>query len=364
MKLHIAGGCGEHGRNCFHVETVSQSFLVDCGMMAAAQDPWPHLPPECVPELKAVFLTHSHADHSGALNHIAALGFRGLVVGSEPTLAQLRLPGLRTLPLESLCPDGAGMFNRAHVQWGRSGHCPGSVWYRFEEDGSILFSGDYTENTQVFACDPIRGVQAERAVIDCAHGRDDTDYATACDMLAHEILRLLRYTGCLFFPVPCYGRGEELLYLLRDRGLFGHYLGDAYFVAHIEEARRLPFWYRRQNAPVEPLEAGLPPEREGRAAAVFISDPQLRRPASLRLAHTLLAHGAYGVLTGTVEVDTPAAALLAQGGLVQARYPVHLNHAQYRQLCVENSFAESIPYHSADFPAPPDCLQGPTGALK
>lgn len=97
---------------------------------------------------------------------------------------------------------------------------------------------------------------------------------------------------------------------------------------------------------------------------MFISDPQLRRPASLRLAHTLLAHGAYGVLTGTVEADTPAAALLAQGGLVQARYPVHLNHAQYRQLCAENSFAESIPYHSADFPAPPDCLQGPTGALK
>ena len=83
MKLHIAGGCGEHGRNCFRVETASQSFLVDCGVMAAAQDPWPRLSPETVPELKAVFLTHSHADHSGALNHLAELGF---VVGTEVTV--------------------------------------------------------------------------------------------------------------------------------------------------------------------------------------------------------------------------------------------------------------------------------------
>ena len=38
MKLYIAGGCGEHGRNCFHVTGESIDFLVDCGLMAAEND--------------------------------------------------------------------------------------------------------------------------------------------------------------------------------------------------------------------------------------------------------------------------------------------------------------------------------------
>ena len=140
------------------------------------------------------------------------------------------------------------------------------------------------------------------------------------------------------------------------RGLFCRYLGDAHFVAHIEQARHAPFWYQRQNAPVASLETGLPPEREGRTTAVFISDPQLRRPAALRMAQELLARGAHGILTGNVEADAPAADLLARGNLSVSRYPVHLNHAQYLRLCAENSFAESIPYHSAEFPVPMNCL--------
>ena len=35
MILKIAGGCGEHGRNCFYVEAKNVTFLVDCGVMAA-----------------------------------------------------------------------------------------------------------------------------------------------------------------------------------------------------------------------------------------------------------------------------------------------------------------------------------------
>gem|GEM_PF-6484797 len=29
MKLTIAGGCGEHGRNCFFVESSRTAFIVD-----------------------------------------------------------------------------------------------------------------------------------------------------------------------------------------------------------------------------------------------------------------------------------------------------------------------------------------------
>lgn len=43
MELFIAGGCGEHGRNCFYVEQNSAAFLVDCGLLAGAEDDLPRL---------------------------------------------------------------------------------------------------------------------------------------------------------------------------------------------------------------------------------------------------------------------------------------------------------------------------------
>ena len=39
MRVTIAGGVGEHGRNGFLVESRELSFLVDCGVMAGAAMP-------------------------------------------------------------------------------------------------------------------------------------------------------------------------------------------------------------------------------------------------------------------------------------------------------------------------------------
>ena len=57
MEFLIAGGVGEHGRNCFFVKTERISFLVDCGKMAGAAQPYPNLSPEQIQSLQYVFLT-------------------------------------------------------------------------------------------------------------------------------------------------------------------------------------------------------------------------------------------------------------------------------------------------------------------
>lgn len=68
MEPTIAGGVGEHGRNCFLVQGETIRFLVDCGKMAdTPEDSYPRLTREQIGGLDAVFLTHSHADHTGAL---------------------------------------------------------------------------------------------------------------------------------------------------------------------------------------------------------------------------------------------------------------------------------------------------------
>ena len=44
MEFFIAGGVGEHGRNCFYVKGDSACFLVDCGKMAGAAQPLTGVP--------------------------------------------------------------------------------------------------------------------------------------------------------------------------------------------------------------------------------------------------------------------------------------------------------------------------------
>lgn len=173
-ELKIAGGVGEHGRNCFYVDAGEDTFLVDCGKMGGSDDPFPKLERSDIRRVKYVFLTHSHADHTGALPWLFKNGFDGTIIASSQTLEQLTVPLNNTVPLEKIRTDNYGKIGGITFEYGRAGHCAGSVWYHFFVDNkSILFSGDYTENSAVYQCDKIRERKADIAVIDCAYGNDE-----------------------------------------------------------------------------------------------------------------------------------------------------------------------------------------------
>ena len=346
MELIIAGGVGEHGRNCFYVQGEAIRFLVDCGKMADTPEaPHPHLTQEQISGLDAVFLTHSHADHTGALPWLYENGFCGTVIAAEETLRQLPFSVQSGHTLEKLCPNGTGRLQNLSIHWGRSGHCVGSVWYRFAENSkSVFFSGDYTEDTQVYDCDPIRNQHTDLAVLDCAYGLDETPYEAACDRLIRETEKLLSDHKLLLFPVPKYGRGLEILKLFSDRLADVSYYADALFLQNLAEQDMGGFWYRpvKINAPVRPYDG----QTQG---VVFVSDPQLRGGAAQNIAEQVLALDGMGVMTGTLEKGSYSENLFQQGKMALLRYPVHLNHAQFEQLKGKNSFQQAIPYHSKEF---------------
>ena len=346
MKLWIAGGVGEHGRNCFLVCGEGHSFLVDCGRMAdTPEDPYPRLRPEVIRGIDTVFLTHSHADHTGALPWLFDHGFDGAVIAAEETFRELPFTVKNARFLETLCPGGQGNYRGMTVRFGRSGHCAGSVWYHFaERERSFFFSGDYTEDTLVYACDPIRGERADLAILDCAYGRDATSYPVACGRLVGETERLLSERGLVLFPVPKYGRGPEILKLFSERLADVPYFSDDLFFENLAAARAGGFWYRPTGIPVTPR----PYDGQARGI-VFVCDPQLRSAAARKIADAVLARGGTAVMTGTTEHGSYSETLQKTGKMHDLCYPVHLGYAQYRRLIAENRFVKTIPYHTSEF---------------
>ena len=339
MRMKIAGGCGEHGRNCFYIDTLAVTFLVDCGLMAGEKDGYPYLTEDEIKRVKYVFLTHSHADHTGALPWLVKKGFRGNVVATKETLEQLPFYLENVMTLESFSDD------TLEIDFGRSGHCIGSVWYQFTCDGrTLFFSGDYVEENYVHEIDYIRGKKADIAVVDCAYGNDKTPFKCYSTELIKYIRKIKTPFKTLLFPVPKYGRGLEIYWLLKKRFPTWTFSADSHFVKQFLEIQNSK-WIREN---VE-MRGDISFYTEGQHTdVVFVSDPQLRSPEARIIAEQVLERG-HAIMTGTVEEGTMSEKLLAEGKMTMLRFPVHLNYPQFKKVAMENSFKQIIIYHSKEF---------------
>jgi metallo-beta-lactamase family protein len=88
MKLKFCGATRTVTGSCFYIDTGSFKFLVDCGAFQGDDqteklnyEPFPFDPGQ----LDAVFLTHAHFDHSGRLPILIKQGFKGRIIGTQPT---------------------------------------------------------------------------------------------------------------------------------------------------------------------------------------------------------------------------------------------------------------------------------------
>lgn len=341
MRIKIAGGCGEHGRNCFYVEMPTCVFLVDCGLMAGEADGgYPDLTEKEISKINYIFLTHSHADHTGALPWIIEKGFAGQIVASAETLQQLPFCLENTLTLEQFQMQDHPVC----MKYGYSGHCVGSVWYELQCDEKVLFfSGDYVEKNLVHRIDLIRNRRADIAVIDCAYGYDRTTFRCCCTQLTRYIRQNRKEGQSILLPVPKFGRGLELYYLLKRAFPKWSFSADMHFLKQFIEVQKSP-WLRKSIK----LEGDVSLySEEHRTDIVFVSDPQLKSKDAQLIASQVLKHG-YGIMTGTVEAGTFSEALIDKGKMKMFRFPVHLNYSQFKKVASENSFKEIIMYHSKE----------------
>lgn len=341
MLLHLAGGVGEHGRNCFAVHGSDVHFLVDCGIMGHQH---PDLSKDEISLLDAVFLTHSHKDHSGSLSWLRENGYTGPLIATRACLEQIN-PDENAIALEDICPEKTGMFHDLNIHWGRSGHCRGAVSFLFEAEGKrILFSGDYSEQSLVYQCDPIRNVTADIGVIDCAYGRHGHDRVKAGKRLAELVRKWYEKGETALFPVPKYGRGMDLIDLFEKAGVPVY----ADKIQRHEIRKGDSFWCRE-----------IPPYIPEKIRAftdhgiLFVSDPQMKKEKTQRLAGCV----DHIVLTGTAEPGGMAYERWKKKEASLIFWPVHQGRAEYEAFCGANQIRIAVPYHSKDMKVPDPMIE-------
>lgn len=349
MKLIVGGGYGEHGRNCFLVRTDSLTFIVDCGIIIGQAQPYPKLTDSEIREAHWLFITHSHQDHVGAYPWLVERGFSGTVVMTKETLRQTGLSPEKLLIIDGLTPALTPYILEEDfsVQWGKSGHCAGSVWYFFEKDEhSILFSGDYIEDTFIYRCDPLRNIQADIAVLDSAYGTKKYSAMDYRAKLLNQVKNIYEKGRKILFPVPRFGRGLELVLLLHQHFPKARFALDDRIMEQLIHIKSLSYWIKVELFDIGHLvQKTLPIERRAEADFIFICDSQLKTSSSQYLALELNRKEDIIMLTGHVYPNTFSEKFLKNEYALFSRYAVHMSNLERLQLEQKNHFSKVLPYH-------------------
>jgi len=270
MKLKFCGATRTVTGSCYFVDTDEFKFLVDCGAFqgkdeldALNYEPFPFNPSE----LDAIFLTHAHYDHCGRIPMLVKQGFKGRIIGTQPTrdLAKIVLldsaklqqeeyerwqsRSKKEVPGQNLSAEGSlyaqrkPLFSEADVEamfdlfdvypYGASvdmkkgvefrmrdaGHILGSAmiefWVKTKEgrDRKFVFSGDLGQPGARIVRDPDLVREADYVICEATYGNR---LHKSKDETVLELLSILKQAqeqgGNVLIPSFAIERTQEILY--------------------------------------------------------------------------------------------------------------------------------------------------------
>jgi len=309
-SLRLISGVGKKGPACFLIEAEGKRLLLDLG-----EGP----PPGCFPDVAtlgrvdALVLSHGHKDHVGGLALLAKLG-------SPPLYAtEIVARGLPDgIAARELPVAGQAEVLGIAVTTGRNGHAPGGIWLHFATGGGLLYTGDYSAESILYAYDP-PPLTAATALIDCSYGEYQKPLAQCWQNLAPFVER-----GPLLLPAPPNGRGPEIALELARHGVGNIFVDDATQKAlwRLGDIDRVAL---RDGVgdEIERLAATVKPIDGARGVMIAGSADGASSATKKLLAEWEHAAEPAILLTGYVNPTTPAEWLVKSGRAQTMRWNVH-----------------------------------------
>jgi len=309
--LRLVSGVGKKGPACFLIEAGGKRLMLDLG-----EGP----PPGCVPELEglgridALVLSHGHRDHVGGLSLLPQIG--NPPVYATEIVARGLSKGIATRLLPA---NGMADISGIAVETGRNGHAPGGVWLRFAIGDGLLYTGDYSTESALYAYDPPQS-RVATALIDCSYGTYQKPLAECWNTLAPFVER-----GPLLLPAPANGRGPEIALELMRHG-FTDIFTDAATRDAVQRLRGSDSISVRTGVvgdEIERLAATIKPI-DGARGVMLAASADGTSGATARLFPQFEAAADVTILfTGYVNPTTPAERLTRSGRAQTMRWNVH-----------------------------------------
>ncbi|HEX2021902.1 MAG TPA: MBL fold metallo-hydrolase [Candidatus Thermoplasmatota archaeon] len=236
MRVRFLGGVDEVGRLGMVLEGRHHKLLFDYGMAPRDPPEYPHP----APEIEALFLSHSHLDHSGMVPLVA--GQQGCpVVGTSLTRTMsdlLAYDSLKVARLEGYpTPFRKEDIQAMNAQWDArhygdvretgefdvrfhsAGHIPGSTMFEVD-DGStrLLFTGDINLIDTHLVAKPAP-VRCDVLAIEATYsGREHPDRKKTEEQLLDAIDGVVAQGGRVVLPCFAVGRTQEMMCVLANHG--------------------------------------------------------------------------------------------------------------------------------------------------
>ncbi len=250
MQVIFAGGASGVGASCLAIEIADQWIVVDAGVRVDKKaDPLPDLALLEGKDVRAIFVTHAHADHIGALpllhqafpaapifaSRATALLMEvmladALKVMTRRAVEEMELPLYpetlvsdmlaRVRPLAVGEPFTLPLLPGITICASRAGHIAGAVSLGFSaSDGSIVVSGDISSTPQrtVPGAVPPPIERPDLLVLESTYGsRLHPNRQAEEQRLAQAVAAGLANGGHTLIPCFGLGRGQEILLILQE----------------------------------------------------------------------------------------------------------------------------------------------------
>ena len=350
-RLIVKGGYGEHGRSCFLIPFAQgRYYMLDCGIMDTDENPWPEVEAELLERTEYLFLSHCHKDHSGAFSRLVSRGFRGWLVAAGATVELAGICYNKVIQADPLSAWPMGLGRELHFSCGRSGHCVGGLWFHIWDSGkSCFYSGDYQPGPLAFAVDQVKGRRADLAIVDCAHPDTQEDARALRSRILEWISPCIADGRRVVLPLPRYGRGLELIALIKENFPQAEIAADQGFTAAVEQVCGYGEWLRAGRE--EQIRAFLEEQPEKRLERdvydiLLLGDTHLEQERCRSLAERELARGGLVIITGRVKPGGFVQTLLDGKKAVRAHFPHHQSMGDFMALLEQNNFQTVVPFHN------------------
>lgn len=185
LQVDLQGGFGEKGRTSVAVSDGNTCIMLDAGIkVGATGDEYYPVLARPVGEIDALFISHAHEDHIGALCHLLRQGYAGPIYMTEETHSEMpatlaqyadaadlaEFPP-RAQQIRLFRPGETVSVGALNVSTGASGHVVGGVWFCVEGAGKrVVFTADIVPESAVF---PMQALPVcDLLVLDTSYGAD------------------------------------------------------------------------------------------------------------------------------------------------------------------------------------------------